>query len=489
MIGAYAKARAVDAGVAQPIATVAHLHVSDRPLVFVPLALAGEANAPLAALVGTAPDAPTLLVVAQPRDRALRFGFAADLARIVLDYLATFPVEPAPDEESAPSAEDGPQLLVPNRAGLGFVQLLGRSTRFRRPDGPYPVAPSVPVLGRWLTWFTERAEQPGSSTALAATEALALHWATGQSAFEDNNLAALLGWIEPPPGLTGAQAAREAEDPLRWPPAGPATDPLFDNEVLGPAIRAYSDAAPGSAAQRRAVTVLEQVLGSQLEPTWRLMWRTLDRLATLPPGASVAGRWADDCTAYARYSQYLADDGRPQARRDGAVAAARRLAQLERAQATYDAARSFDDPLVMAEYRVTGEAFAGTVVAVDATRRVTNSKGNLVTRPLVTVHTDDPVHLAVGTTLAAPTRPKQSGTVLDVAGDLVTVELDKGFGRAKTPLPGVLPEPGEVLTYSSVLASAIRGPALPAADETPWTHGGPPQPYVPTDDDAGEIWE
>ena len=56
---------------------VRHVHVSDRPLVFIPLALAGEANAPLAAMVGDDAGAPRLLVVTQPRNRDQRFAFAA----------------------------------------------------------------------------------------------------------------------------------------------------------------------------------------------------------------------------------------------------------------------------------------------------------------------------------------------------------------------------------------------------------------------------
>ncbi len=53
-----ARAEAVRAGRAQPIATVRHVHIHDRPLVLIPLALAGEANAPLAAMVGEDPDSP-----------------------------------------------------------------------------------------------------------------------------------------------------------------------------------------------------------------------------------------------------------------------------------------------------------------------------------------------------------------------------------------------------------------------------------------------
>jgi hypothetical protein len=474
-ITAYARALAVEAGTAQPIATVAHLHLSARPLVFVPLTLAGEANAPLAALIGTSRSDPELLVVPQPRDRTLRFSFAASLASVILGYLEQFAWTPAPDGGSA-GAEDGPQLLVPNPGGVSFTRLLGRSTRFRRTEGDYPVDASVPLLGRWLTWFAERAEQPGSATLVALTDALALHWATGQSALEDLNLAAQLGWISPPPGLTGPEAARAAEDPQRWPPAGPATDPVFDNEVLTPLI------ADGDLA------ALEKALRFQLEPTWKLMWEAIELLRALPPGASVAGRWASDCSAFASYAQYLADGGFPQGRRDGAVAAARRLAQLERAQLAYDVARSFDDPLVMADYRISGEAFHGTVVSVQPDRRVPNDRGNLVTRPLVGLRPSDPVRLVPGTPVGTPQKPGQGGSIYRVEPDQVVVELDKGFGRAKIPPPGVLPCVGDVLTYTSVLSSGIRGPALPGADETPWTHGGPPQPYVPTDQDAGEEW-
>lgn len=491
-IVSYARARAVAAGVAQPIATVRHLHVAERPLVLVPLALAGEANAPLAAMVGTDEGDPTLLVVAQPRDRALRFAFAAELAEVVVAYAESFRHH-TEEVKGRLRFTDAPQLLVPNPAGIGFVRLFGRSTRFRRTYGPYPVAAGVPILGQWLTWFAERAEHPGSSSLLAATDALALHWATGQSALEDASLAALMGWIDPPAGQTGPETARLAEDPAVWPPAGPATDPGFDNDVLAPAIRAYEAAQPGSPARERALAALTQALRGQLEPTWRLMWRALALLRTLPPGASVAERWAEDRDRFTDFHQYVSGGGLPQARRDGAIAAARRLNRLERAQVGYDAARAFDDPLVMAAHRVTGEAFVGTVVSADRDRRVPNDNGNLVTRPLVTLRTEDPVHVSTGVTVVAVSRRRQAGRVVAVElrpdGALVTLELSGGMGRAKVPPPGSVPEVGESLCYSSVLADSVPSPALPGPDETPWTHGGPPQPYVPTDHDAGEVWE
>jgi len=506
-IASFARARAVATGRAQPIATVRHVHLSPRPLVVVPLALAGEANAPLAALAGTHPDAADLLVVPQPRNRDLRLAFVAELAGVVLPYIHSYCYDvehvPRPARQRAERSEargqaapagnwpgrdrftGAPQVLVPNPGGVRFLALLGRSTRFRRTTGRYPVKPDVPVLGRWLTFLADRAEAPGSATLLAMTDALALHWATGQSALEDQNLASVMGWIDSGPG-----AARLAEDPSVWPPAGPTTDPAFDTEVLAPAIRAYDRAEPGSPAQDRARAAVADALRGQLEPTWRLMWNALDRLRKLPAGASVADRWAADRTAFTAFREHVVGGGPPQGRRDGAVASARRLNRLERQLADYEAARAFDDPLVLAAHRVTGAAFAGTVVAVDRERRRDNANGTPVTRPLVTVHTPDPVHLAAGTEVVAVSRRNQMGTVLattPAAGGIeVTLELRGGMGRARVPPPGSVPAVGDRLCYTSVLAADVPTPPLPDADRTPWTHGGPPAPYQPTDDDDGE---
>ena len=217
------------------MATVRHLHLSERPLVLVPLALAGEANAPLAAMVGAAPDEARLLVVPQPRNRDQRFAFAAELAAIVLPYLDEFrgvteavPVDRGRDVRYR--YVDAPQLLVPNPAGITFLRLFGRSTRFRRTDGDYPVHRSVPLLGRWLTFFAERAEQPGSSALLALTRrARRCTGRPGRAPWRTCTCRRCSAGSTRRPGSTGAEAAARAEDPACCPPAGPATDPEFDN--------------------------------------------------------------------------------------------------------------------------------------------------------------------------------------------------------------------------------------------------------------------
>ena len=472
-----ARALAADRQVVQRVCTVRHVYVADRPLVVVPLVLAGEANAPLAALIGDNPDSPALLLVPEPRNRDQRFAFAAELAENLLGYI---------------DSTDAPQLLVPNPGGVTFTRLLGRSTRFRRTDGPYAVAETVPRLGRWLTFFAERAEVPSSSLVLAMTDVLSMHWATGQSPLEDLNLAVLLGWIDPPSGLTGAQAAAAAEDPVRCPPAGPATDPTFDNEVLEQRIAAVRTGRfTGDArATRRATAALAGALETQLKPTWALMWRAVDLLRAIPPGAHVASRWARDQEVFAQYASYLREDGRPQPRRDSAVSAARRLASLEKIQAEYAAQRAFDDPLVMAEYRMTGEAFAGTVVAAEP-GRVDDSGRRRVLRPRITVTTDDGFIVEPSVILSSPARPGQEARVITFAPGTPTrivLELKGGMGRSLTPEPGSVPGPGEWVCYATFNDGFQRPPEFPPPEETPWTHGGPPAPYVPPGEDASEEW-
>jgi hypothetical protein len=490
-----ARALAAARGTAQPTCTVRHVHISPRPLVLIPLALAGEAGAPLAAMAGDNPSAPKLLVVPEPRDRDQRFAFAAELGAVILPYIGSYfaTEEPASGREPGIRYADAPQLLVPNPAGIAFTRLLGRSTRFRRAEGPYAVAESVPVLGRWLTFFTDRAEHPASSLMLAVTDVLAAHWATGQSPVEDLNLGALLGWIDPPSGQSGAQAAAVAEDPVRCPPAGPATDPTFDNEVLEQRIIAVRTArfTGDGQAYDRAKAALTDALATQLWPTWRLMWRAADLLRGLPEGGHVRTRWDADKAAFTWHARHLQDGGPPQPRRDGAVSAARRLANLERVQEMVAAQRAFDDPLVMAEHRMAGEAFAGRVVAAEPDR-VDATGRRRVLRPRITVETGDQMPACEGSSLTSPARPNQKAHAIAVTAvgtrTRIVLELQGGMGRSLTPEPGSVPAVGESVCYAAFTDAYQPPPAFPEPEDTPWTHGGPPSPYVPSEDDNREDW-
>ncbi|PVC70625.1 hypothetical protein [Streptomyces sp. CS081A] len=511
LISTLARMEAVESGRAQPLATVRHRRVSERPLVLVPLTTAGEAGAPLGALVGTDPGEPRLLVVPQPRDRDLRFTFLADLAEEVLPYVDAFTDAVELVERNETDAETGkkvrvevelcadtPQLIVPSRAGIEYVRLLGRSTRFRRtaeqdPETPFPAPPRVPLLGRWLTHFGERARVPGSSLLLAATDLLNRHWATGQSSLEDQHLGALLAWIDPADGVPGregalrAEAGRDERGQLFCPPAGPATDPAFDNRLLAPAIERYdrarqaSGAAEDPEAAERALGELlaaerevRRLVVSQLKPTWDAVWRAVGLLRELPEGARVADRWTRDRWSFTAHRDRVAAGEPPQPRRDDAVTAAQKLAAREQAQGQLEAQEALDDPLVLAGRRLAGEAFAAEVVEV--VMAWTESK-RPAPRPLLTVRTDDRPHLAerVKVYRSLEGKPQAAEFVrYEEDGSLVLRVLDR-MGRSKEPAEGSVPEKGERIAWTLFEHDQRGGPKLPDPEETPWTHGGPPR--------------
>ncbi|MFI5965395.1 hypothetical protein ACIA8J_24930 [Streptomyces asoensis] len=520
LITTLARLEAVTTGRAQPTATVRHRHLSERPLVFVPLTTAGEAGAPLGALVGTDRRAPRLLVVPQPRDRDLRFAFLAELADVVLPYVDSCAeaVETAERNETDPETArrvkvevelcaDAPQLIVPSRAGVEFVRLLGRSMRFRRtaeqdPETPYPAPPRVPLLGRWLTHFGERARVPGSSLLTAMTELLGLHWATGQSSLEDQHLGAQLAWIAPPPGERGdraalrAELARGADGQLWCPPAGPATDPAFDNRLLAPAIERYDRARTALAAAEDgleaddrlgALTAAEreirELVLSRTLPTWEKVWQGLDLLRELPEGAHVEERWTRDRWSFTGHRDRVVAGEPPQPRRDDAVTAANKLATREREQARLEAQEALDDPLVMAGRRLAGEAFAGEVV--DVVMAYSESK-RPSPRPLVTVRTDDRPHLAERARAyrSLGGKPQAAEVVERAAEDLVVLRIVDRMGRGKEPEAGSVPEKGDRLCFTLFEHEQRGGAKLPDPENTPWTHGGPPGEQVPEAPDS-----
>lgn len=514
LISTLARLEAVESGRAQPLATVRHRHVAERPLVLVPLTTAGEAGAPLGALVGTDPEEPRLLVVPQPRDRDLRFAFLADLAEAVLPYVDGYAddVEAAERSETDPETgkkvkvevelcADAPQLIVPSRAGIEYVRLLGRSMRFRRtaeqdPETPFPAPPRVPLLGRWLTHYGERARVPGSSLLLAATDLLNRHWATGQSSLEDQHLGALLAWVDTPEGESGAEAAlraelaRDRDGQLVCPPAGPATDPAFDNRLLAPAIERYdrarqalASAEDGEAADERlgdlhrAEREIRRLILAQLRPTWHAVWRAVELVRELPPGARVADRWTRDRWSFTGHRDRVRAGEPPQPRRDDAVTAANKLAARESAQTQLEAQEALDDPLVMAGRRLAGEAFAAEVV--DVTMAWSESR-RPAPRPLLTVRTDDRPHIGDGVKVyrSLDGKPQSAQFVrYEEDGSLVLRVLDR-MGRGKEPAEGSVPEKGDRLVWTLFEHDQRVGPKLPDPEETPWTHGGPPRADV-----------
>ncbi|HET9873657.1 MAG TPA: hypothetical protein VFP89_13820 [Propionibacteriaceae bacterium] len=436
-----------------------HIHLSPRPLVVVGYHLAGDLGAPLALMWGTlAAEEPHCIVVPEPRNRALRFETLDVFAQEFLTYLAGF----------EPRGEDGmcldaPQLVVPNAATAEWLcGIVGRFTRNLRMDSDPPAPPSIPLAGKHLSFFGDLL--PGSSLVLPATTALTTHWQTGQLPSEDLNLAALLGWIDPPEGLDGREAARRGE---ASPPAGPDSDPNWDARMLAQLISDWHRAGDDGNAAAAVRRDLETEVRSQLTGAWASCWRALRLMTTIPAGSHVASRWLDDRRSWTSHSDRIAE-GRAYFRNiPNPVQAAARLRILESRTETLLREIAWDDPLVMASLVASGEALAGRVVTVDPTRRRPNARGSNVCRPLVTIDPEIEFTRPAGTHLFLASSPSVRLVVLPADGSgHIRAEVLSGANQRTTL--GLLPSPGD-----NVVLSPFGKPDYyqrPGIDAIPWTH-------------------
>lgn len=460
---------------AVPAATRRHVHLSDHPFVVAVYHLAGELGAPLAIMWGTDPDPAraAFLTVAEPRNRQQRFEVLDQFGTALDAYLqplwSRYEVRRMVRGEVVVTAvsDDAPQLVVPNAATAGWLTgVVGRFTRYLPVDGDDPVPPSVRRLGQNLTFLGQASATPGSCVTLAATDILNMHYTTGQLDGEKQSLAAVLGWIDPPVGLDGADAARAAES---LPPAGPVPDPNWDADVLDGLIQRYH-AAPDDRRRRQVHAEITGAARMQLEPAWRDTWRALQIVRDLPEANHVPDRWVEDCRQWARHMARMDGDDARFAIRPSPLQLARNLGRVERATQELEAQMALDDPACMAHAIARGDAVEGEVQVVDlGHREVVN--GRQASRPRVTLVTSVPFTAPVGTTLHLAANPS-------VAAELVGTEtispteqhltflVVAGANVASTR--GRIPAVGTRAVLSPYESSTFLPSTLP--DEVPWTH-------------------
>ncbi|MGY1805796.1 hypothetical protein ACI8AF_00325 [Blastococcus sp. SYSU D00669] len=471
----YVRLRAQQERRAVPTATRRHVHLSDRPFVVAVYHLAGEIGAPLAIMWGTNPDPAeaSFLAVAEPRNRQERFE-ALDRFGTALDtYLQ--PLWPRYESRRVvrgelivtEMSEDAPQLVVPNAATAAWLfGVVGRFTRYLPIDGDDPVPVPVRRLGQNLTFLGQASATPGSCVALAATDILNMHFMTGQLDGEKQNLATVLGWIVPPAGLDGAEAARAAE---AHPPAGPLPDPNWDADVLEDLVARYH-AAPDERRRQQVHREIASAAREQLEPAWRDTWRALQVVRALPEAGRVPDRWTEDRRQWAHHSARMDRGEAWFAIRPNPLQAARNLARAERATQELEAQLALDDPAYMARAVARGDAVAGEVRAVDPSHwEIVN--GRRASRPRIILQAAIPFTAPIGTQLRLAANPAVTAELVGIETRSPT-EQDLIFnvvaGANVASTRGRLPAVGSRAVLSPYGGSTFLPSPLP--DEVPWTH-------------------
>ncbi len=450
-----------------------HRALSDEPFVVTVYNLAGEAAAPLAFYYGTEPEKGRLVVAAEPRNREVRFAginaFCADFVEYIRPFLRTRSqlVGRPGLQYSLEMAIDAPQVVVPNRGTRDYLGTrLGRSLRYLGLGKTHPVPEATQWAGAHLSWLAEYTHMPGQSIFLAATELLSRHFATGQSALEDENLATLIAWIENQPG-SGLAMIRKAETAQGA--FGPVPDPELDHK-LEPHVQGYGKAvrAGDEKTQQRLYRVVADLVGEPLHNAYRATHRAVAIMRQLTEAASVEDRWKIDLREWGGYARRCSR-GMPRfARRHDALRAARLLEAWSRAADDLGIQEAFDDPLVMAEHDADGLCISGVVSRVDLEHREIkpgNTRQTLV--PLVkVVATVEPQLLEGDEIVWAGDRGVEGviRRITECKGSWeVEIAIVKGHKSGER-----VPRPRTEVVFAALTRFGGLSPSSP--DEVPWTH-------------------
>jgi hypothetical protein len=424
-------------------------------------------------MYGTAATKPKLVVIPEPRNRDMRFQFMAQFAEDLNIYLWPFhqviPVTTRKRNGATQTyleAPRAPQIIVPNTGTASWLtSIVGRSLRYLKTTGAHPVAPALPLAGAHLSFFSDRRTVPGSCLVVAATEALTLHWATPQMAIEDAALGTVLAWIDPPIGVAPMDAAAKAE---RDAPAGPISDPEWDNTVLEPAVEEFNRLRRSGVDLVGAGRGVRDDIGRALATPWEQAWHAVSLLRAIDDvAASTAERWNDDRRSWSYHVRRI-QEGRAVFRRlPTALMAARTLKGAEDALASLDRQMSLDDPWVMARVLATSEAFEGEVTRIDLANREQGAK-KMVTRPLIYVRPYEPFLRPAGTVLHLASNPTLEVEVLSSEGSEVILKVITGMRVGPNRTGSAIPRPGERVLFSPYGNGNWYPSTMPA--EIPWTH-------------------
>jgi hypothetical protein len=385
-------AQAYQDGRAQRTSSYRHRHLVDDPMVLVPWHLGAEPFTFAAIAYGNTRKHFELVLPGEPRDRRLLFPVTLELARW---FNGVFEA-PWSDRSlvgdgdwAKEVATSAPQVWVPNDGAVTVLAKLGRRLAYlpteARADGPPPADPDLVRFGRHLQFLGARASWTGQQLIISAAQIASDNWMTEQTVAERANLAALDAWIEPPDGVHGFHAAKDAEDLS----VGPLPPPSTEAEVAE-LIDTFNEGRRSGDKRNQARALVEQrdIYTALSTTAWELTWRVIERERRWPEEPRfVTKRWNSDVEAYSDHMAWM--DGPAGGRRRARQTmrqAIRSRDQAEQVQAQSLAEEAVSDPIRMIPYLLDHRAVEGTVVSYDGDHREVKAGNTRASRvPVVTL--------------------------------------------------------------------------------------------------------
>ena len=330
------------------------------------------------------------------------------------------------------------------------------------------ISDDVAYAGALLDVYSQAASTPGSALCVVATDQLAAHRVTGQSFFEDANVATQLVWwdrmalseIDPSitPDAVSAMTVFEATAFAERMPMGTLTSPRADEDALQPLVERFNQAKREGLSTESIAGAIDEALEAQVRPIWNALWSAHRRLAALPVTISAEDRWATDARTYGLQLTWL-DGGGRRRYSDSPMQAARLLSAWESSQTAMIRDAVIEDDLALVEAVLDGKAFVGTVLGVEV-RKLPGTKHPFIT---LRVRASD---ISEGTSVWWRPNTKVEGIVRRIAEhpDHLELEIEVVVGMQKNAMPTV----GIDTAFITLEPPFAIRPKPPR--EAPWTH-------------------
>jgi len=474
-------------------ASLRHRHLVSEPALIVPFQIGGESFALAAVAWGSSKEDFNLLIVPDPRERALFYRrvepFALWFDQLFQSYGDERDERTTRQGQTNSTALLAPQVIVPNAASAQLLGRIGRRLAYLD-KSLIPVDSALIAAGRHLLFLRDRLRVAGQQLILALTDLVASHWATPQTLAERLSLPALAAWTDPPHGMHGFDAAQVDEVGFGVGPI-PSGD---DDAKLFRLVENYREAvkARDSRAETRVERKISQHWEDLVRPAWNLCWEVMGREQSWAEAPSTVRRWAEDRVAFTRHIDWQRTVGHRRVRPTPRQAAIAQY-ELETAASLVEAQEAIDDPLRMIPYVLRGEAIIGKIIRLDTSHQEATANGQMRTYPLVTVASAEPCLMPLGKELWWTEDSGGSGWLVHS----VTLPA-RGATRWHVTLRRVtssnarshLPAAGSEITLS-ILRTNVIPPKFPAESDVPWTHRPlvdqqSSRPDVPLDGTAAE---
>lgn len=374
---------------------------NDRTLLLVFLRMGGE-SIPWAVGHGHPGKKPTVLSVAEPRNRNLLAQMLRPLGNVLLKQLQLM-AGPEGERRCA-------QVWLPGGAHVEMLHHLAMRYTFAR-RGEAETIRDLNLLGRTAFALFAESEMPGSTLVQSATKALRSSYTFPAEDIRQEHLGFLLPWLQT--GLEAAQRAslaHKAEDHA----VSSSLDPAVERDELEPLVSRWNALAKDSkkkSEQREVEAAVHAILRREVEHRYHLLEEALALLKTderkINHGLSELHalsieRLQPELPAIEHGR--IAVDGRmlyvraPDSDHHPKVAAAR-LFELETCEQESQCALLHDDEELQLDAVLTGTAIRGKLVEIEAVARTISWT---IDSPY-----ESPLHLREGSSLCVAGCPKR----------------------------------------------------------------------------------